>query len=116
MATPTMRQMKTLKIIPLNNLSGTVMKPTATPLTSAQATATDAPDCERVNTILDQIIVGNDPSVEDEEYFISHAEDCSPCFDSIEKQHIFIDFLAQHVGRKGAPSSLPEAIMNSTLR
>ncbi|UOR05335.1 hypothetical protein MUN82_20690 [Hymenobacter aerilatus] len=88
------------------------MKPTATPLPSAQATAPDGLDCERVNTILDQIIVGNDPSVEDEEYFISHAEDCSPCFDSIEKQHIFVDFLAQHVGRKGAPSSLPETIMN----
>ncbi|MBC6612066.1 hypothetical protein H8B15_14145 [Hymenobacter sp. BT507] len=87
------------------------MKPTATPLVS-QATATDGPDCERVNTILDQIIVGNDPTLEDEEYFISHAEDCSPCFDSIDKQHIFIDFLAQHVGRKGAPSSLPETIMN----
>ena len=111
MATPTMRQMKTLKTTPLNNLFGTVMKPTATP-SASQATVTDGPDCERVNTILDQIIVGNDPSLEDEEYFISHAEDCSPCFDSIDKQHIFIDFLTQHVGRKGAPSSLPEAIMN----
>jgi len=88
------------------------MKPTATPLTTQTAANTDGPDCERVSTILDQIIVGNDPSLEDEEYFIHHAEDCSPCFDSIEKQHVFIDFLAQHVGRKGAPSSLPETIMN----
>ena len=87
------------------------MKPTATPSTT-QPAALNGPDCERVNTILDQIIVGNDPSVEDEEYFVSHAEDCSPCFDSIEKQHVFIGFLAQHVSRKGAPSSLPEAIMN----
>lgn len=88
------------------------MKPTATPLAAAQSTVADGPDCERVSTILDQIIIGNDPNQEDEEYFINHAEDCSPCFDSIDKQRIFIDFLAQHVGRKGAPSSLPEAIMN----
>lgn len=89
------------------------MKPTATPSTNQSAAATTAgPDCERVNTILDQIIVGNDPSLEDEEYFVNHAEDCSPCFDSLDKQHIFIDFLAQHVGRKGAPASLSETIMS----
>ncbi|QJX46168.1 hypothetical protein HMJ29_04140 [Hymenobacter taeanensis] len=71
----------------------------------------NAPDCERVNTILDQIIVGQEPTAEDEDYFVNHAEDCSPCFDSIDKQRIFIDFLSQHVGRKGAPSSLPNAIL-----
>ncbi|WP_460623029.1 hypothetical protein [Hymenobacter tenuis] len=64
-----------------------------------------------MNTILDQIIVGQEPTAEDEDYFIHHAEDCSPCFDSIDKQQIFIDFLTQHVGRKGAPSSLSNAIL-----
>ncbi|MBG8552974.1 MULTISPECIES: hypothetical protein [Hymenobacter] len=68
-------------------------------------------DCERVNTILDQIVEGRSPSEEDEDYFINHAEDCSPCFDTIEKQQVFIHFLGQHVGRKGAPSSLSESIM-----
>ncbi|SDX78950.1 hypothetical protein [Hymenobacter psychrophilus] len=75
------------------------------------ATSPDGPDCERVNTILDQIIVGQDPSAEDEQYFVSHAEDCSPCFDSLEKQQIFIDFLGQHVARKGAPVTLSQRIL-----
>ena len=87
------------------------MKPTSTPSTNQRAASSDGPDCERVNTILDQLIVGQDPSMEDEEYFINYAEDCSPCFDSIEKQHIFIDFLAQHVGRKNVPSALPQTIL-----
>jgi hypothetical protein len=77
--------------------------PAATPVTGA--------DCERVNTILDQIIVGQAPSVEDEEYFVHHAEDCSPCFDSIDKQRIFVDFLNQYVGRKGVPAELSANIL-----
>jgi hypothetical protein len=68
-------------------------------------------DCERVNTILDQIIEGQAPSMEDEEYFVNHAEDCSPCFDTIDKQRIFVDFLSQHVGRKGAPAILSQTIL-----
>lgn len=68
-------------------------------------------DCERVNTILDQIIVGQDPTIEDEEYFVSHAEDCSPCFDSLDKQRVFIDFVNQYVGRKGVPAGLTANIM-----
>ena len=88
------------------------MEPTSTSSTNrAAATLSDGPDCDRVNTILDQIIVGQGPSAEDEDYFISHAEDCSPCFDSLEKQQIFIDFLGQQVGRKGAPAALSQRIL-----
>ncbi|RPD49892.1 hypothetical protein DNI29_03585 [Hymenobacter sediminis] len=87
------------------------METTSTKQTNQNSAAANGPDCERVNTILDQIIVGQEPTAEDEDYFVHHAEDCSPCFDSIEKQHIFIDFLAQHVGRKGAPSSLSNSIL-----
>lgn len=86
------------------------MKSTATSSTN-QTVAATGPDCERVTTILDQIIVGQAPSEEDEEYFVHHANDCSPCFDSIDKQRVFIGFLTQYVGRKGAPTSLPETIM-----
>ena len=88
------------------------MESTSTSATNQAATASnEVPDCDRVNTILDQIIVGQEPSTEDENYFISHAEDCSPCFDSIEKQQIFIDFLSHHVGRKGAPAALSQRIL-----
>ena len=65
-----------------NNHSGATMKPTSTPSTNQHAALT-APIANGVNTILDQLIVGQDPSMEDEAYFIHHAEDCSPCFDSI---------------------------------
>ncbi|MBT2558988.1 hypothetical protein J7E24_14450 [Hymenobacter sp. ISL-91] len=88
------------------------MEPTSTSSTKQAAAAiSDGPDCDRVNTILDQIIVGQDPSAADEEYFVSHAEDCSPCFDSLEKQQIFIDFLSQKVGRRGAPAALSQRIL-----
>ncbi|UYZ58874.1 hypothetical protein [Hymenobacter latericus] len=85
-------------------------KSTPNQLGAAAATATGA-DCERVNTILDQIIVGQEPNVEDEEYFVNHAEDCSPCFDSIDKQRVFVDFLNQYVGRKGVPAGLSANIL-----
>ena len=86
------------------------MKATSTTPTN-QTAAVTGPDCERVTTILDQIIVGQAPSEEDEDYFINHAEDCSPCFDSIDKQRIFVGFLSQYVSRKGAPNALPASIM-----
>lgn len=93
------------------------MEPTSTSSTKqAAATSNDGPDCDRVNTILDQIIVGQNPSAEDEDYFVNHAEDCSPCFDSLEKQQIFIDFLAQKVGRKGAPAALSQRILAQLQR
>ncbi|SNR45605.1 MULTISPECIES: hypothetical protein [Hymenobacter] len=87
------------------------MKATSTKQTNQSEAATSGPDCERVNTILDQIIVGQEPTAEDEDYFVNHAEDCSPCFDSIDKQRLFVDFLSQHVGRKGVPSSLSNTIL-----
>ncbi|MFD2787736.1 hypothetical protein [Hymenobacter rubripertinctus] len=87
------------------------MERTSTKPINQNGTSLDGPDCERVNTILDQIIVGQDPTAEDEDYFINHAEDCSPCFDSLDKQNVFIGFLAQHVGRKGAPAKLSQTIL-----
>ena len=93
-----------------NYTSGSLMETTSTTAPNQQVAAS-GPDCERVNTILDQIIVGQDPNEEDEEYFINHAEDCSPCFDSIDKQQVFVGFINEKVGRKGAPSSLPHTIM-----
>jgi len=88
------------------------METTSTKQTNQSgAPVTSDADCERVNTILDQIIVGQEPTAEDTEYFIHNAEDCSPCFDSIEKQQIFIDFLGQHLGRRKAPVALSNSIL-----
>jgi hypothetical protein len=68
-------------------------------------------DCERVNTVLDQIIEGQPVTAEDENYLYDHATDCSPCFDDIKKQHIFIGFLNQRVARRPIPARLDELIM-----
>ncbi len=74
-------------------------------------TPDNGPDCERVNTVLDQIIEGQPVTAEDEDYLYDHATDCSPCFDDIEKQRIFINFLNQGVSRRSSPASLQQSIL-----
>ena len=85
---------------------------TAQTKTPTQPASLPVADCDRVNMILDQLVVGHEPTVEDEEYIVNHADDCSPCFKDIVKQQAFISFLTTHVGRKGAPSSLPQTILS----
>ena len=71
----------------------------------------NGPDCERVNTVLDQLIEGQPVTAEEEDYLYDHATDCSPCFDDIKKQRIFIDFLNQRVSRRPIPAHLHEVIV-----
>lgn len=78
--------------------------PLASPLASV-------PDCDRVNIVLDQLLEGRVLTEEDEDYLIHHGEDCSPCFEDIKKQQVFIGFLNDKVGRRSAPMALPHAIM-----
>ncbi len=87
------------------------MKSTPTPTNVSAPVVESGPDCERMNTVLDQIIEGHAPTAEDEDYLIHHEDDCSPCFDDIKKQRIFIDFLGHRLGRKTSPGHLPQAIM-----
>ncbi|AMJ67123.1 hypothetical protein [Hymenobacter sp. PAMC 26628] len=80
--------------------------------TSAPASLPDGgPDCERVNTVLDQLAEGQVITAEDEDFLYDHGTDCSPCFDGIEKQHVFIEFLNLRVGRKSTPAGLSQSIM-----
>ena len=74
-------------------------------------TSDNGPDCERVNTVLDQLIEGQPVTAEDEDYLYDHANDCSPCFDDIKKQRIFINFLNQGVSRRPSPVSLHNSIL-----
>ena len=69
------------------------------------------PDCERVNTVLDQLIEGQPVTAEDEDYLYDHATDCSPCFDDIRKQRVFVSFLNQRVTRRPIPGRLHDAIL-----
>ncbi len=87
------------------------MKSTPTPTNVPAPAMQNETDCERINTVLDQIVEGHTPTAEDEDYLIHHADDCSPCFDDIKKQRVFIDFLGQRLARKTTPGHLPHAIM-----
>ena len=78
--------------------------------TSAPIVASGS-DCERVNTVLDQLIEGQLLTAEDEDYLYDHATDCSPCFDDLEKQRVFIGFLNQRVTRQPIPATLHDAIL-----
>ena len=90
------------------------MNPAATISTNTSAPVTlpdSGTDCERVNTVLDQIAEGQPVTAEDEDFLYDHGTDCSPCFDDIKKQHIFIGFLQDRLGRKYCPSGLHQSIM-----
>ena len=80
------------------------------PLVSASPLA-NAPDCDRVNIVLDQLLEGRVLREEDEDYLIHHGEDCSPCFEDIKKQQVFIGFLNEKVVRRTVPLALSHAIM-----
>lgn len=92
-----------------------IMKQAATKQTNMSApvglSSANGPDCERVNTVLDHFIEGQPVSEADEDYLYHHATDCSPCFDDIRKQHVFVDFLNQRVSRRAIPNSLHETIL-----
>ncbi|MBD2767212.1 hypothetical protein IC235_04820 [Hymenobacter sp. BT664] len=90
------------------NLSATTQTNTSAPVVT---TPDNGPDCERVNTVLDQLIEGQPVTAEEEDYLYDHATDCSPCFDDIRKQRIFIDFLNQRVSRRPIPTHLHDAIV-----
>ncbi len=92
------------------------MTPSATTQTNPSAPVAslsedNGPDCERVNTVLDQLIEGQPVTMEDEDYLYDHATDCSPCFDDLKKQQVFIGFLNQRVSRRPIPASLHDAIL-----
>ncbi len=90
------------------------MAPTATTSTNTSAPAVlpdSGTDCKRVNNVLDQIAEGQPITSEEEEYLYDHGTDCSPCFDDIKKQAIFISFLKERLGHKVSPDGLPQSIM-----
>ncbi|MBC7446778.1 MAG: hypothetical protein H7330_01835 [Hymenobacteraceae bacterium] len=69
-------------------------------------------DCDKIATVLDKVEAG-DASPEEVDYLLDHAQDCSPCFSSIDKQRLFIAFVQGNVRQKGVPASLATAIRTS---
>lgn len=66
-------------------------------------------ECGKVMEILDKMIEGY-ASYEEETFFGDHAEDCSPCFEDLERQRLFIQFLNTTVPNKGVPGTLIDTI------
>ena len=75
---------------------------------SAHAADPEA-DCEKVASVLDKVEAGDATSAE-VNYLIDHAQGCSPCFQSIDKQRLFIAFLQGSLRQKGVPTELANAI------
>ena len=80
--------------------------------TAAPQGATAEADCDKIATVLDRVETG-DASAEEVDYLIDHAQDCSPCFSSIDKQRLFIAFVQGNVRLKGVPAELANAIRAS---
>jgi hypothetical protein len=66
-------------------------------------------ECDKVMEILDRMIDGY-ASYEEEIFFGNHAEDCSPCFQDLERQRVFIQFLNTTIKHKGVPDTLIHSI------
>ncbi len=77
-----------------------------------QADLQSATDCDKIATVLDKIETGEATPAE-LEYLIDNAQDCSPCFSSIEKQRLFIAFVQGNVRQKGVPAALAVTIRQS---
>ena len=72
-------------------------------------------DCQHVNELVDHLAEGLPLTAADEEYLLDHRGDCSPCFDDIRKQHIFVEFVNARVARRVSPSALHGNILAQVL-
>ena len=69
-------------------------------------------DCDKIASVLEKVEVGEATPAE-VDYLIDHAQDCSPCFSSIDKQRLFIAFVQGNVRQKGVPAALAASIRQS---
>lgn len=63
------------------------------------------PDCEKVVGVFEKWLEGK-ASEEDEAFLAEQADECSPCFESIDQQQLFVQFLNASLPRPGAPTNL----------
>lgn len=66
-------------------------------------------DCGKVSMLLD-LIVDGEATVEDQEFFNHHIEDCVPCFESHQKQKLLKGLVSGHLKRMIVPASLAHLI------
>ena len=82
------------------------METTATELTEVKSANTD---CEKVINIL-EMIIDDEATSEDQNYFYSHLEDCSSCFEAHKHQKMLKSFLKMNVKSRAVPVSLISTI------
>ena len=73
--------------------------------------ATSSTDCDKVISIL-ELIIDEEASDEDRNYFFKHIEACSSCFDTHNHHKMLKDFLQRNVKRKDVPANLIASIKN----
>lgn len=66
-------------------------------------------DCEKVVNVFEKWLEGK-ASEADEEFLAEQADECSPCFESIDKQQQFVQFLNNALRRPGTPAALVDTI------
>ncbi|MFC6998242.1 hypothetical protein [Rufibacter roseus] len=67
------------------------------------------PDCEKVVDTFEKWLKGK-ATQEEEAFLAEQADECSPCFESIDQQQLFVKFLNASLPRPGAPTNLVETI------
>ena len=66
-------------------------------------------ECEKVSMLLDLVIDG-EASLEDQHYFNHHIEDCVACFENHQKQKLLKGLVSGHLKRVIVPNSLALSI------
>ncbi|WP_192823244.1 hypothetical protein [Rufibacter sp. LB8] len=67
------------------------------------------PDCEKVVGVFEKWLEGK-ATQEDEQYLAARADECSPCFENLDQQQVFVKFLNEALRRPGTPASLVDTI------
>ncbi|RNI26133.1 hypothetical protein EFB08_15050 [Rufibacter latericius] len=66
-------------------------------------------DCEKVQGVFEKWLEGVATS-DDEAFLAERADECSPCFESVDKQRLFVQFLNATLRRPGMPATLADTI------
>lgn len=66
-------------------------------------------DCEKVVNVFEKWLEGK-ATQEDETFLAEQVDECSPCFENMDQQQLFVKFLNQALRRPGTPAALVESI------
>jgi len=66
-------------------------------------------DCDKVVGVFEKWLKGN-ATLEDEAFLAAQADECSPCFENIDEQQLFVKFLNTALARPGTPAALADSI------